>query len=113
MVLTFRQVDYENLIKGKKYKIYVNNSDFKVYICTFNGYFDGYPKISTWINGSYIFINPYTREVTTGNVLSLTFHKAKYRILYELIRSDAQYSMEKRAVNIILRQLLDESFVYE
>lgn len=97
--LTFVEINFNKLIIGKKYFIKI--------------------KCTNYIINRFGYFNKYVEE-DIGYFINMTYYKTKFHNMYvnmddtfyEIIlqKELIQQSMEKRAINKILRQLIDESF---
>lgn len=112
--LKFRRVFDEDFIKGNKYRIEeYSNFLSKVYIAIFDGYVESYYASYTtkWINTTYLIKDNLSPYIETGRNEVLVFNQfIKKRTFFELVHT-AQESMEKRALNLILKKIVDESFI--
>lgn len=124
MPLQFKQISSDDLVKGHKYRIESLTSNR---LTIYYGVYDGStsPNLTNWINAYYTYTDlvtlkqievnnsknglpnlEFTLVTTHGSALTLT------KKFFELVKTDIQYLMENRSVNIILKRLMDDSFVY-
>jgi len=90
----FVRVPYQKLIVGKKYKIKGDCADY-------TGIYEGF------VSGPYfnLMFSKVKGEREHGNVIFSTYKN------YYTFKSTAQSAMERRAVNLIVRQLIgDDNF---
>lgn len=120
-MLYFKEISYDKLKIGIKYIIIqhsnnqkYNKYDNKIYIAIFGGKSEKYPnEITCWNNTHISYLNNYNKKIFEGQIeLNKYTIKRKYLTL-DSQKKNIQNNMERRAINIILRNIIgDNNFYY-
>lgn len=109
--LTFTQVDYDELIKGRKYRIEeISTYHIKVYKGIYDGPYQEVLYMSKWNNLSYS-VTDHWREHTGTNEFIIFNQLIKKRNFFKL--SSNRSIMERRVLNTILKKIMNEPCINE
>ena len=93
----FQLVPYTSLVVGKKYRI-------NCYCCTYTGIYKGIGQDNIY-NVMFSYVKNGRKHY---NILF-----TKHELYYEFVSNNPQAKMERRAVNLIVRQLIgDDHFTW-
>jgi hypothetical protein len=112
-MLSFVSINIDELVKGTKYRIEENLFNVKELIIV--GIFNGYEEKYLLWNKTFYFNNYNGYEVIIPKYVESMrmdiLHKRKF---YKLISSKEkiQNAMELRAINLILQNIIDKTFIY-
>jgi hypothetical protein len=94
----FEKVNYPELVAGEKYKIQVSTTGY------YTGIFKGHV---VWNEFHHVVFHGYCKR----HVLDRSFHTACY-YRYVPQKERIQQCMEKRALDIILKRLINDDFTW-
>lgn len=104
MTLTFEKISYKKLIKGKRYLIKIK-PHIKGYWSQYIGIFD---KIE---NKEVVFLRVKT-NMSIRPRININIKEPYNYFNVEFKKEQIQAAMELRAINNVLKRLIDDSFVY-
>jgi hypothetical protein len=113
--MLFVNINPTDLVKGVKYKIEeISHYYFRTFVGIYNGTDDDY---LLWNNLSFVAENRITALKNRSYFKDIRIHilSMYYRQIYKLVSSKEkiQQSMETRAVNMVLQQVVgDSTFIY-